>query len=85
MELLLLHSEVVASVSYKLVVFDEGASVEKQFNALSSSQFVLFVVFVNSVLTTTEQSLCSDGVPSLNESLRRLCGRHSELRVNWFC
>jgi len=68
-DLLLLHSEVIASVGDKLIVFHEAAGVEEQLNTLARRQFVLTVVLVNARLTATEERLAADILPALDESL----------------
>lgn len=72
-ELGFFKSKIIASMGHELVIFDECAAVEKQLDALAGCQLVAFVLFINSVLATTEESLSSDLFKSLDESLLELC------------
>lgn len=56
-------------MSDQLIVFYEGANVKQKFDSLSGSQLVLLVMFVDPGLTTTEECLLLDVVPSLDEGL----------------
>ena len=52
-ELLFFHAEVVASVSHKLIVFDERTRIKEQLYSLASCKSVLLVMLVNSGLSAT--------------------------------
>ena len=65
--LLFVHTEVVASVSHELVVLNEAAGIEQERDSLSSSQLVLCVLFIYSWDSTAEQSLLVDFVPPDHE------------------
>ena len=56
-ELLLLHTEVMAAMLLKHIIFLERTLVEQHLNALASCIFTTFVLFLNGFLTTTETSL----------------------------
>ena len=56
-ELLLLHTEVMATMLLEHVVFLERTFVEQHLHALAGCIFATFVLLLNSFLSTTETSL----------------------------
>ena len=69
MDLLLLHPEIVAAVSDQLIVFYKRTFVEEQFHTLTSSQFVVGMLLVDSGLASSEQGLFLYLVEAFHESL----------------
>ena len=69
MDLLLLHAEIIATMSYQLIVLNKSSLVEKQLDTLASCQFMIAMLLVNSGLASTKQSLLLDLVETFNECL----------------
>ena len=69
MDLLLFHTEIIASMSYQLIVLNKSSLVEKQLDALASCQFMIAMLLVYSSLASTKQSLLLDLVKTFDECL----------------
>ena len=69
MDLLFLHAEIIASMSYQLIVLNKSTLVEKQLDTLASCQFMIAMLLVNSSLASAKQSLLLDLVETFNECL----------------
>ena len=70
---LLLHAEIIASVSDQLVIFDKTALVKEQIYALSRSQLMIGMLFVDTGLATADERLFFDFFEALGESGRLSC------------
>ena len=85
MYLLLLHAEIIASMSYQLIVLNKSALVEKQLYTLASCQFMIAMLLVNSGLAATKQSLLLDLVETFNESLTLEARESTKTHRNELC
>ena len=71
---LLLHTEVGATVGLELVVLAEGALIEEELETLTGGELAAGVLGVDSLLTTTEESLLAGLGESLSERLLEVDG-----------
>ena len=66
--LLLLHAELIATVSLEHIVLTEGANIQKKRQTLTSSQFATSMLSINTLLSTAQQSIVSGLLQALTES-----------------
>ena len=85
MDLLLLHTEIIATMSNQLIVLNKSSLVEKQLDALASCQFMIAMLLVNSGLTSTKQSLLLDLVETFNECLTLEARESAKTHWNELC
>ena len=78
-DLLLLHAKVSAAVSHQLIVLDEGALVEQEFNSLTRRKLVVSMLLVNTGLTTAHESFFLNAVEALSKRL--LLERRERLKL----
>lgn len=65
--LLLLHAKVRASVELECVVFGEGSCINKERNALASSELSLGVLLLDTLLAAAQECLGLDVIPAIGK------------------
>lgn len=76
-DLFLFHSKVGAPVSHELIVFNEGALIEEQLDSFSGCELPILVLFLDSLLSSSNLSLGLVGFPLFHERSSHGLNNHS--------